>query len=180
MNKVSIYVLIDPFTKEIKYVGKTICDPKKRLAGHIDEARQKEGEKSKWIKKLLSKKATPIIKVIDQVNESEWEDWEKYYIKSYREAGINLFNISEGGLVHPKMLDLRNTKEKRKSSIGLGKQIKRIRLEMNKTQRKLAKEVGISTTHMCLIETDVGNPSLSILYKICDNLNSELRILPKL
>lgn len=62
----------------------------------------------------------------------------------------------------------------------IGNQIRTIRKARKKTQVILAEKVGITVNYVSLIENDRRNPSLDILYKICDNLNSELRILPKL
>ena len=37
------------------------------------------------------------LEVLDEVPESEWEFFEKAYIKVYREAGYNLVNVTDGG-----------------------------------------------------------------------------------
>lgn len=61
--------------------------------------------------------------------------------------------------------------------MGLGQEIKDARKKSGKvTQSKLAKELGITRTYMCLIEKDKRIPSLDLVYKIADTLNLKLII----
>lgn len=62
----------------------------------------------------------------------------------------------------------------------IGQDIKLIRKARKKTQKAIAKEVGISKTYMSKIENGRQSPSLDVLYRICDNLKSDLRIIIKL
>lgn len=95
MKTVFIYELIDPRTNEPRYVGKTI-NIKNRLKSHLlyDKAKT---YKNNWIKNLLKENLVPKLNIIARVNENEWEYWEKYYIKLYKEKGYKLTNATEGG-----------------------------------------------------------------------------------
>lgn len=94
MKTTFIYVLIDPLTNLIRYVGKS-NNPKKRLEGHlIDKAKT---YKVKWIKSLQKKESKPILEVIDEVSLDQWEFWEQHYISLYKSWGFKLTNGTLGG-----------------------------------------------------------------------------------
>lgn len=94
--KTFIYTLIDPFTNEIRYVGKS-NNPKKRLYDHLSLCYTTHTHKNNWIKSLLEKNTKPILDIIDEVSIDEWEFWEKYWIKKFKDDGENLTNYSKGG-----------------------------------------------------------------------------------
>lgn len=96
----NIYVLIDPKTNKIRYVGQTTKQINVRLTNHISKAKKsnnKTTHKNTWIKSLLNENLKPIIELIDVVCENDWKTIEKNYISFYREKGCDLLNISEGG-----------------------------------------------------------------------------------
>lgn len=96
MCKVCIYLLIDPETRQVRYVGKS-NDISKRYLGTW-KISSKEGKyKVNWVKSLLSKGLKPEIEIVDEVNESEWQFWEKHYISLYKSWGFKLTNSTEGG-----------------------------------------------------------------------------------
>lgn len=97
---VKIYALIDPFTKKIRYIGKTIMPLKKRLRYHV--LGRSNTDKSNWLKGIVAKGSYPIISEIDSIKNSEWPEAEKYWIKYYREFHGNLFNMLAGGGYIPK------------------------------------------------------------------------------
>lgn len=91
-----IYLLIDPITKECRYVGKA-KDPHKRYVRHIWEAK-KPGRKKylySWVRSLLNKGKKPTQIIIDTVQ--DWKYWEAFYIEYYKYIGCNLTNLCEGG-----------------------------------------------------------------------------------
>ncbi len=90
-----IYLLVDPITDEIKYVGKT-NEPLVRLRGHL-VVRNTKKRKDAWIKSLKDKKLKPVVEIIDEVVDEEWEFWEQYYISLFRSWGFNLYNLTNGG-----------------------------------------------------------------------------------
>ncbi len=98
MDTVFIYTLRDPETGELRYVGK--CkSAKKRLATHIDEARKSDRKSHRvcWIRSLLYRGLRPALNVIDEVPESEWQQWEVAYIQFFRDEGHRLVNATLGG-----------------------------------------------------------------------------------
>lgn len=97
MEYTNIYILLDPITFDVRYVGKT-NSAKRRLYSHIKECKSiRISYKINWIKSLLSKGERPIISIIDVVPISEWQYWEKYWIEQFKQWGFNLTNQTEGG-----------------------------------------------------------------------------------
>lgn len=89
-----IYTLSDPRTGLVLYVGKS-NDPKQRYRRHIYE--NKVTRKGSWIKSLILNGLMPVMDVIDSIPVSDWEFYEKQYIKMYKACGANLLNMNEGG-----------------------------------------------------------------------------------
>jgi hypothetical protein len=86
-----IYALVCPFSKDIKYIGKTKLKLKRRLSMHIRQ--NSMCKKSIWIKNLISQNTLPKIIEIEKCNNSNWKQREKYYISIYD----NLLNENLGG-----------------------------------------------------------------------------------
>ena len=80
-------------------MGKT-TNIKRRLSSHIYEAKSNKGKRYvlNWINSLLSRKLKPLIKLIEECREDNWQIREIYWIKYYRSISNNLCNISDGGL----------------------------------------------------------------------------------
>lgn len=97
-NTGAIYALIDPTTGFIRYIGKG-TNPKARYCAHIRDAKNpdKNSRKIAWIRSLLYKCEKPILYIIEEVNKAELNIREKLYIKVFRELGIPLTNMTEGG-----------------------------------------------------------------------------------
>jgi len=93
----NIYVLIDPITNLVRYVGKT-DDIKIRLKEHIRKAKYSKTHKNNWINSLLNKGLNPIIETIDKIPNNEASFWEIYWIEQFKAWGFNLTNIAIGGL----------------------------------------------------------------------------------
>ncbi len=96
-----IYVLIDPRTNLVKYVGKTI-NPKIRFRTYIKQA--KKGKRNNlvinWVKSLLKSDLEPKMEIIDEI-EGEWEWLEQYWISQFRVWGFELKNMTDGGDANP-------------------------------------------------------------------------------
>ncbi len=56
------------------------------------------------------------------------------------------------------------------------KQLIEIRIKKNITQKELAKMIGTKQSNISRIETGKSLPSLSILYKMANALNKEIKI----
>lgn len=113
--KVKIYVLSDPGTNEIRYVGRTKNSLKIRFAGHLSKARKNRGEannhKNCWIRSLLNRNIKPNITQIFVVEGwSESYEFERSLITEMVKWGYNLVNSSdkgEGGLMKEVSLEQR-------------------------------------------------------------------------
>lgn len=101
MNTTFIYELFDPIKNIPFYIGKSNT-PYKRLKTHISDIYYKNKsrinyDKIKVLESILSRNKKPILNILDEVKESEWQFWEKHYISLYRSWGFNLTNLTVGG-----------------------------------------------------------------------------------
>lgn len=91
-----IYVLKDPISNEVRYVGKS-NKPTERFYNHMNRHKDKNTHKRNWIEKLRKNGLKPKYEVIDKVLIEEWQEKEKYYIEKYIKDGCNLLNCTNGG-----------------------------------------------------------------------------------
>lgn len=96
METTNIYVLIDPITKMVRYVGKA-NNVTQRYTAHLNRARKHQIHKKNWIEKLKKEGLKPIIEVIDVVPINEWVFWETYWISQMKTWGFDLINYTNGG-----------------------------------------------------------------------------------
>lgn len=99
-DAVHIYVLRDPRSNEVRYVGAT-TNPEHRLFSHIHLAREyeaKQREKGEWIRELLAIGKKPIIETIEIVERSKAYDAETKWIEHYCER-TSLLNIMQNPLL---------------------------------------------------------------------------------
>lgn len=96
---VFIYILIDPQTNEIRYVGKTKHPLAQRLSEHCSHAMtsKKRNKRLNWIRSVLRKGYVPIMELVQEVPESIWGQAEKYWVAYYGAIGCDLTNGTEGG-----------------------------------------------------------------------------------
>lgn len=86
-----IYVLKDPNTGNVRYVGMTKKTLEQRLAGHIRETGN--GDKYEWINGLRETGQSPIIELIEKgANENKAITRERFWIDHYLQAGCDLLN----------------------------------------------------------------------------------------
>lgn len=93
-----IYLLIDPVTSAVRYVGKT-NNPRRRFNQELSEARRNPNgtRRNSWIKNLLDRGFKPEQFIIDIVPTDEWAFWEIHYIGLFKTFGYILTNHSNGG-----------------------------------------------------------------------------------
>ena len=94
--KTYIYILVDPITNQIRYIGKS-NNPFQRFKNHKNRCRDKNTHKRNWINKLRLKGVNPEIEVIDMVDIKDWKYWEKFWIQYFKSIGCNLTNNCDGG-----------------------------------------------------------------------------------
>jgi hypothetical protein len=96
-KQVYIYGLYDPFTKKLRYVGKT-NDLNKRLWTHTRSAeRGQKTYKASWIRSLLKRNEKPVIDVIQETTEETWQKDEIFCIAQAEIEGAKLTNLTKGG-----------------------------------------------------------------------------------
>lgn len=62
-----------------------------------------------------------------------------------------------------------------KKDMGIGKRIKRLRKKADITQEQLAEWIGVSTTHVGLVETGNRRMSLKTLQKVANVLKVKVK-----
>lgn len=95
-RKTYLYVLIDPTTAKIRYIGISV-NPKKRLSQHLHEAKSGvNSEKCKWIRALPS---PPIMVILDEGEPDFIAELEIRFIRTHRKlyGKESLFNLGDGG-----------------------------------------------------------------------------------
>jgi len=129
-NKTYIYALMDDTT--VKYIGKS-DNPNKQKLTHISETinGNSKTHKSNWINKMVNENKEIGLKILETVNDDEWEEKEKYWINHY---GLdNLTNATIGGLG--------NFGEDGESNLKYEEKIKRTKnLKITPLTHKLLKE----------------------------------------
>jgi len=93
-----IYALVDPDSSEIRYIGKTHCEPRSRLHLHLSEARKgNTTPKAVWMRGLLAQDKRPQIVILEKIIYPVWPETERRWLKAAREAGCALLNVQGAG-----------------------------------------------------------------------------------
>lgn len=92
-----IYALHDPNTDEVRYVGKTVQTPSRRLYWHIRKARVDRSPVylSCWIRSLPADPYITVLEgplLVENLNEAE-----RRWIAKLRTEGARLTNLTDGG-----------------------------------------------------------------------------------
>lgn len=91
----AIYALTDPRDGEVRYIGKA-NDARKRLRGHLRDARRRRTPVYNWINKLARLGLEPGMTVLVECDPECWKDEERRLIAEHRASG-RLLNVAEGG-----------------------------------------------------------------------------------
>lgn len=94
MRVCHIYVLRDPRDNSVRYVGQTI-NPRRRRWQHLNPKTPKHPV-AHWAKKMRSIGMTVLFELIDSCSGCG-DDLERKWIKSFREQGARLYNLTDGG-----------------------------------------------------------------------------------
>jgi len=98
MRKQYIYTLTDPISNIVRYVGKS-NNPKDRLRRHLSESNLVESwtNKNKWLLHLKNNNRLPILDIIDEGHDDNIDSLEIKWISYYRNLGLDLSNMTDGG-----------------------------------------------------------------------------------
>jgi len=77
----------------IRDIGKA-NNPQKRLKQHWYTSRKKKNHLGCWLRSLAK---PPALLILKEVPESEWQEWERRYIRCAKALGFRLVNGTEGG-----------------------------------------------------------------------------------
>src|SRR5580693_4204380 len=95
-----IYVLKDPFTDEVFYVGQTLKELEERLYGHMKESPDVNPGKNERIKGITGQGSKPVIMAVDTIMATCYSDKlfvndrEIFWIKFYKSKGAKLLNLA--------------------------------------------------------------------------------------
>lgn len=176
-NQYKIYILKDPRTLEIRYVGVTCKPLNTRLSNHIYYAKKRNcTHVHNWILSLLSIDLKPLIEILEVVTEDNWEEREKYWILKYKK-NFNLTNIALGGrgLIRDRTLSSRQ-----KSALGHYKPIYQINNTGNIVKEftsisEASKQLNISRTNISntLNSRNSTAGKFKWVYKSLYNINTD-------
>jgi len=91
----TIYTLSDPISGEIRYVGKSI-NAEARLGRHLRD--KSETHKARWIRRLKANGVSPVMDIVEIVEDKDWQEAERFWIESFRVMGFKLTNLDSGGI----------------------------------------------------------------------------------
>lgn len=125
-DKLCIYILEDPSeVSQTIYVGYTI-NSDRRFKRHIEEATSNRPERNRyrncWIRSLLNRGVMPKMIILEEINDENWQEAERYYIAYFKYIGLKLCNDTNGGDGTLGMKHSNETKEKmRHAKLGTTK-----------------------------------------------------------
>ncbi len=96
---VYLYALLDPRTKEPRYVGKSVRHPSLRIPEHFAKARTHTGpaHKGAWLRLLDRLSMKPELFILGRCPAESWRECERFWIAHLRSKGYDLLNVSLGG-----------------------------------------------------------------------------------
>lgn len=95
----SIYALCDPVTNEIRYVGKSMVELRRRVSQHTSPYwLKKKSRKNTWLKSLYAAGQRPEVVVLEhRETEQDLNEAERFYVAYFRSIGVRLTNHTDGG-----------------------------------------------------------------------------------
>ena len=153
---IKIYKLIDPRNNMIMYVGKTSQTLKKRMNTHYYVAKNGKSNKDYWIKELQILGYNPIIELIEEVDNSIWQEKEIYWIEYYQKINPDILNMYSGGLIGKVFL----SKEKQFQITLLQSEIRSkpvYQLTKDYNIVKLHKSCKVASKELNTSDTNIGN-----------------------
>jgi hypothetical protein len=90
-----IYVLKDPDTLNVRYVGET-RDTIARLRTHVYY--YQGTRKCDWVRMLIDADKIPILEIIEETVSELKKERERYWIEYFNNRNCNLLNMRQGGV----------------------------------------------------------------------------------
>ena len=91
-----IYSLVDPRSGGVRYIGKTVQVPRRRLGSHLRD--DKSTEKGRWVQRLKGLRLHPTLEILEWVaDDDSWQEREKWWISWGVMCGWDLTNLTSGG-----------------------------------------------------------------------------------
>ena len=126
LERYLIYLLRDPRNCEPRYVGKSVSGIH-RPRSHLVNPNPKQAYLYNWIHSLQAGGLEAEILIVERFSKPEYlAEAERYWIKTLREAGYRLTNLTDGGegrlgLRHPEEAKqkIRETKQKRRAKADI-------------------------------------------------------------
>ena len=149
-----IYVFSDEFGIP-KYVGKT-KHFETRIKQHLYKDRfMYNSYFYRWLNKHLSEDKQFFVDILEEVNDSNWQEREKYWIKHVKENGYKLTNMTDGGDGNNNQIFTEESREKRRQKM-LGNKLS------EKTKKLISKahkgKIVSELTKQKLREINLGKP----------------------
>lgn len=132
-----IYGLFDPLTESLRYVGAT-SNHVKRFASHLKDSRRRKTRVGIWVHDLIQSDCLPVIGVLEETSNTEWQAAEKRWIAALKDDGVDLLNSTDGGRGCPG-IKFSDEALKKMSEARLGKKLP----PFSDAHRKLLSEAAI-------------------------------------
>jgi hypothetical protein len=172
IRKFYIYVLKDPNTLEIRYVGVTCTSLSSRLAQHIYDSKKSGTYKRNWIGQLLKNNTKPIIEIIEECTYLDYQEREIYWISFYD----NLTNTDKGG---NGVVTNRSKESIKKSSEAKFSPVVAIDINRNvffyNSHKQASKETGVPRTSIEYSITNLNYSSYGFNFIKTSDYNESLR-----
>ena len=96
-STVFIYGLLDPISRECRYVGKSKNPTVRRYQHVCDSQRAPKTHRNHWIKSLKAQGLYPELLSLEEVSAEDWKDAECFWISYMKFLGAKLTNGTSGG-----------------------------------------------------------------------------------
>lgn len=114
-----VYVICDPRTDVVRYVGTTQKNPNRRFQHHVNTAKSGRSHThcGNWLRSLLSIGVNPLFRIVETGVGAGWSEAEKRWIAKFKKEGVPLTNHTDGGEGHTGYQHSAATRAKRSASM---------------------------------------------------------------